>query len=71
MKNFEKITEEMEQSSIEESRAINKMLMDAIKQDKQDRKKTRRISVICATISLVSLLLFAGILAVFASGIQI
>ena len=69
MKYFEKITEEMEQSSIEESRAINKMLMDMIKQDKQDRKNTRRISVICATISLVSLLLFTGILAVFASGI--
>lgn len=46
-------------------------MMEVLEKDLIDRKKTRRVSVICATICLVSVLLFAGILGVLASGIQI
>lgn len=46
-------------------------MIEALERDLVDRKKTRRVSIICATICLVSVLLFAGILGVLASGIQI
>ena len=46
-------------------------MLEALENDLNDRKKTRRVTIICATICLVSVLLFAGILGVLASGIQI
>lgn len=46
-------------------------MIEALERDLVDRKKTRRVSIICATICLVSVLLFSGILGVLASGIQI
>lgn len=46
-------------------------MLEALEKDLADRKKTRRITVVCATICLVSVLLFAGILGVLASGVQI
>ena len=55
----------------EKKDATVSMLLDALAEDREDRRKTRRLNVICATICAVSLLLFAGVLGVLASGVQI
>lgn len=55
----------------EKKDATVSMLLDALEADREDRRKTRRLNVICATICAVSLLLFAGVLGVLASGVQI
>lgn len=71
MDKFENLRHAIDGASLEESRALNKMLIDALDQERADRRKTRRVSMICATICLVAILLFAGLVGVVASGIEI
>lgn len=71
MDEFNRLQERVKSGSLEESRALNEMLLNALEQDRKDRQKTRRVSVICATICLVAMLLFAAVLGVVASGVEI
>lgn len=71
MDKFENLRQAIDGASLDESRALNKMLIDALDQERADRRKTRRVSMICATICLVAILLFAGLVGVVASGVEI
>lgn len=59
------------ENQLEQALAMNKILLDALDRDRTDRRQTRRVSIICASVCVVALLLFAGVLGVLASGIQI
>lgn len=59
------------ESQLDQALALNRILMAALDQDRADRRVTRRVSLICAAVCVVTLLLFAGVLGVLASGIQI
>lgn len=71
MDKFENLRRANDGASLDESRALNKMLIDALDQERADRRKTRRVSMICTTICLVAILLFAGLVGVVASGVEI
>lgn len=71
MDDFDRLQARIKTASLEESRALNEMLLDALEQDRRDRQKTRRVSVVCATICLVAMLLFAAVLGIVASGVEI
>lgn len=62
---------EQSETQLDQALALNQMLLDMLAQDKADRKRTRRVSVVCAALCLFALLTFAGVLGVLASGIQI
>lgn len=62
---------EHSETQLEQAMALNRMLLDALDQDRKDRRKTRRINLICATVCLVSLLGFVAIIGAVASGIVI
>lgn len=62
---------EKSENQLEQALALNKILMEALNQDRADRRMTRRVSIVCAAVCVVSLLLFAGVLGVLASGIYI
>ena len=68
---FEKIVDKVESASLDESRAINKILLDAMEADRKERRKDRRTSKVCATICVVAFLLTAVLLGVLASGVTI
>lgn len=68
---FEKIVNEVNSASLDESRAINQLLLDAMEQDREERRKYRRTSKVCATICVVAFLLTAVLLGVLASGVNI
>lgn len=59
------------ETQLEQAMALNKILLETLEADRKDRRKTRRISIICAAVCMVSLLLFAAVLGVLAAGIQI
>lgn len=62
---------EQSENQLQQALAMNQMLLDTLEKEREDRRKTRKISIICACVCVVSLLLFAGVLGVLASGIQI
>lgn len=62
---------EKSENQLEQALALNKILMEALNQDRADRRRTRRMSIICAAVCLAALLLFAGVLGVLAAGINI
>lgn len=75
---FEKIVDRVNKASLEESRAINQLLLDAMEEDRNERRKDRnerrkdrRTSKVCATICVVAFLLTAVLLGVLASGVTI
>lgn len=68
---FDDVEKMIDEASLEESRAMNRMLADYLKNDREDRHKTRRIGIICATICVVAIVVLGGILGVLASGISI
>lgn len=68
---FEKIVDRVNKASLEESRAINQLLLDAMEEDRKERRKDRRTSKVCATICVVAFLLTAVLLGVLASGVTI
>ena len=59
------------ETQLEQAMALNQILLETLEADRKDRRKTRRISIICAAVCMVSLLLFAAVLGVLAAGIQI
>ena len=48
------------ENQLEQSMALNKILLDTLDADRKDRRKTRIISIICAAVCIVSFLLFAS-----------
>lgn len=68
---FEKIVDRVNKASMDESRAINKILLDAMEADRNERRKSRRTSKICATVCVVAFLLTAVLLGILASGVTI
>lgn len=59
------------ETQLEQALAMNRLLLASLEQERSDRRRTRRVSIVCATVCVVSLLLFAGVLGVLASGIYI
>lgn len=59
------------ETQLEQAMALNRILLETLESDRKDRRKTRRISIICAAVCMVSLLLFAAVLGVLAAGVQI
>lgn len=55
---------------LEGSEAAFAAILAAIEADKADRRKTRRISIVCAAVCVAALILFAGVLGVLAAGVQ-
>lgn len=51
--------------------ATFQLILDALERDRAERRKTRRICVVCASLCVVGLLLFGGLFAVLAAGIQV
>lgn len=51
--------------------AAFQLILDALERDRAERRKTRRICVVCASLCVVGLLLFGGLFAVLAAGVQI
>lgn len=47
------------------------LILDVLEKDRAERRKTRRICVICSAMCVVALLLFGGLFAVLAAGVQI
>lgn len=48
-----------------------KLLSDAMETERKERRKTRRLCVVCASLCVVALLLFGGLFAVLAAGVQV
>lgn len=71
MTDFDKLCEEIENASAEESRHLNKLFIAAFEADRKDRKKNKNTAVVCATICVVAVLLLVALLGVLASGVQI
>lgn len=59
------------ENQLEQALSLNKILIEALNQERADRRVTRRVSIICACVCVASLLLFAGVLGVLAAGINI
>lgn len=59
------------ENQLEQALALNKILLDTLDADRKERRKTRKISIICAVVCLVSLFIFTAVLGILASGIQI
>lgn len=51
--------------------AAFEMMMDALAEDKRERRKTKRICIVCATISIIAFLLTGALMAFLASGITV
>lgn len=51
--------------------AAFKMIIDALDRDRDERRKVKKLCIICASLCIIALLSFGSILAVLASGIQI
>ena len=47
------------------------IILNAIEQDRKDRRTMRRLIVICATVCLICLLTIGGLFIAFASGLEI
>lgn len=62
---------EHSETQLQQTLAANKILMEALNQDRKDRRITRRVSIICASICVVVLLLFAGVMGILAAGVTI
>lgn len=62
---------EQSENQLDQALGMNEMLLSALEADRADRKKTRRVSIVCATVCAVSVLLFACILGVLAAGVTI
>lgn len=59
------------ETQLEQALALNKLFIDMLEKEQQDRKKTRRISIICASICLICLLIFSGVLVALSAGVVI
>lgn len=51
--------------------AAFEMMMDALAQDRSERRKTKRICIVCATISIIGFLITGVLMTFLASGITI
>lgn len=51
--------------------AAFQMMMDALAEDKRERRKTKRICIICATVSVVAFLLAGALMVFLAAGITV
>lgn len=51
--------------------AVFKMIIDALDRDRDERRKVKKLCIICASLCIIALLSFCSILAVLASGINI
>ena len=51
--------------------AAFQLILDALEKDRAERRKTRRLCVICSAVCVVALLLFGGLFAVLAAGVTI
>ena len=48
-----------------------KIILNAIEQDRKDRRSMRRLIIICATICLICVMAIGGLFIAFASGLEI
>lgn len=62
---------EHSETQLEQALAMNRLLIDTLNKDRQERRKTRKISIICASICLVSVVLLVGVIVALASGVTV
>lgn len=59
------------ETQLQQALALNKVLLDTLEKDRKDRRATRKVSIICATVCLVCVMAFIGVIVALASGIVI
>lgn len=62
---------EQSETQLEQALALNKLFIDMLEKERQDRKRTRRVSIICTSICVVCMLIFAGVLAALSAGVVV